>query len=282
MIRNHSVGTRQGARPPRRWRRWGVLTVLFLAGVFSAWRGLKLSAAPQEPEIVAAIVRGHGEVRFEDEVEAGFQHAPFRDNENDKTVVSVIFREAHTSQTILAELVRLPKLTELHVSTVDSRDLELIGRLSGLKKLSFGSEVSEGLDLKPLTQLPNLSSLEVRAAPLDERAMEEIGKIHSLEKLVLCGTGATDAGLKALENLASLKDLLIWSRDITDEGLKCLGSMTQLTSLNISGHSLTNAGLKNLESLPNLKEFHIAGDNISRTAAGELRKKLVSQAAGED
>ena len=114
--------------------------------------------------------------------------------------------------------------------------------LRQVRKLDLtGTELG---DLKPLTALAGLQSLDLGRTQITDAGLAHLSALTGLQFLNLMDTQITDAGLAHLSALTGLQELYLGGTQITDAGLAHLSALTGLQTLYLGGTQITDAGEK--------------------------------------
>ena len=122
--------------------------------------------------------------------------------------------------------------------------------------LSLKSTISD-MEVKELTRLKNLHTLDLRRAKVTDRGLKELASLSNLQVLSLQLTQVTDSGLKELASLKDLRILDLGCTEITDVGLKELAALKHLQILDVGCTQITDVGLKELAGLKNLRRLSL-------------------------
>ena len=193
----------------------------------------------------------------------------------------------------------------LEGTDVDDKQLQYVGRLSGLLMLGLEQTKITDVGFPPLenlkklirldlsafdvhregfgvgdqamavaAKLPALESITLRLTKVTDVGMAELAKNKSIRSISMAGTAVTDEGLKSLSKLPNLSVLGLGVYDeganVTDEGMKTVGEMIQLEHLDLSGTPITNEGLKHLASLKQLKSLSFENTKVSEAGLAHL------------
>lgn len=147
---------------------------------------------------------------------------------------------------------------------IDDDLMALIGRLTGLKRLSFSGVQVTPKGLALVSQLPQLEHLYTPKGMTDA-GMVEIAKIQSLKDLNVFLDRMTDEGLRYLGKLTSLEVLNLYGNPkMTDEGLRALTQLRSLKNLRLGKEGLfTDRGMAHLAAMPSLKVLWLDTHNVT-------------------
>jgi len=158
----------------------------------------------------------------------------------------------YTKVNTLRPISNLVELRSMDIRSTLVRDLNPILNFKRLNKLAL----PRVFDLKPILNLPNLTSLNIDVTRTDIKVISNLTK---LRELIMNGNSVDD--LSPISNLTGLRNLsLLWMR-VSD--LSPIASLSNLTNLNISGTQVND--LKPISSLSNLRYL-----NISRVRVDDL------------
>ena len=230
--------------PKRRWYRFSLRTlliVLVLLSLLLGWFALKIRQAQRQRQVVEAIQKAGGWVRYDFEVdESG---AP-------------IGGEKWPGLAWLRKLFGEDLLG----------DVDTVG--------SFGSEVSDVL-LEQFKGLADLKRLHLTGVPVTDAGIEHLKGLTNLQVLDLSGTQMTDLGLQHLKGLTNLQVLWLSDTQVTDAGLQHLKGLPSLEQLNLSGTQVTDTGLDDLKGLT-LNLLVLSDTQVTVEGIDELQKAIPS------
>jgi hypothetical protein len=231
----------------------GLLILVLLVGGRLGW--LARTARTQR-EVVAAILKAHGAIRYD------WQGASFASGEPAQPMATRwLARTIGQDYPHSVVLVALPARLYMSPPNDGIRPFEradfVMAQLKGLAKLSAlhltGSDVGDS-GLSHLEGLTELSELHLGFTQATDSALAHVRGLANLSVLNLSRTRVTDAGLSHLTGLTKLSALDLVGTRITDAGLAHLKSLSNLETLEVRDTHVTDAGARELqEALPNLK-----------------------------
>lgn len=147
------------------------------------------------------------------------------------------------------------------------------------KEVNLDSRPVVDADLKYLSQLDTLESLNLTGTGVSGGAMAHISNLTNLKKLSLGGgyqkpSNIDDEGLSHLTKLANLEQLVLSDSKITDAGLAHLSKLDNLRSLYVFQTKVGDAGLTHLEGLKNLEVLRAGRTGITDEAARAFQAKM--------
>lgn len=158
----------------------------------------------------------------------------------------------------------------LYASRPTNEDMEVIGTLVNLQRLSFmwGGKRPSLMDdrgVACLDRLQDLRDLDLGERGISNASLSHTAKHPRLISLSLCNTSITDDGLAHLASLTRLEYLNLSQTRVSDEGLRHLQSLQRLANLDLDATSVCGPGLEHLQSLPNLTRLFMDTRNIDDT-----------------
>jgi internalin A len=134
------------------------------------------------------------------------------------------------------------------------------------------SWVTDG-DLRRLSQLPALSSLDLSLTRVTDQGMQELRSLPGIVELNLrFAEYVTDEGLAAIKGWKKLKRLVLHGTKVSDTSLEHIAGITSLETLDLGSVMLTDVGLERLTVLPNLKALTIGGNELGDAGLQALRQ----------
>jgi internalin A len=128
-------------------------------------------------------------------------------------------------------------------------------------------------DLRRLSKLPDLSSLDLSLTHITDQGMQEIKNLRGITDLNLYfAEYVTDEGLAAIKDWKKLKRLNLHGTKAGDTALEHISGITALESLNVGSTLMTDVGLERLTMLPNLKELTMGGNELGDAGLQALRQ----------
>lgn len=128
-------------------------------------------------------------------------------------------------------------------------------------------------DLRHLSELPDLSSIDLSLTHITDQGMPEIGKLRGVTDLNLYyAEYVTDQGIAAIKDWKKLRRLNLHGTKISDTALEHIAGITTLESLNVGSTLMTDVGLERLTTLPNLKELTMGGNELGDAGLQALRQ----------
>jgi NADPH-dependent 7-cyano-7-deazaguanine reductase QueF-like protein len=185
----------------------------------------------------------------------------------------------------IPRLSHVAGLKELHISgALSGHDLEAIGRLTELEKLSLPSGLTNALTInvigaREIAQLIRLKSLKLYYVNIDDDAFKEFKTLTLLEELDISYTRVSDEGLKTIENMPRLKQLNLGKHQsikqrFTNASVPIITKMTELESLSLSGR-IGDQDLLRIVELPKLKSLDIYWTDVSMNGLDALSNSSI-------
>jgi internalin A len=135
------------------------------------------------------------------------------------------------------------------------------GRVTGVSLR--GTWVGDA-DLRHLTELPELSNLDLSLTHITDQGMSELRSLPGITELNLYfAEYVTDEGIAAIKDWKKLRTLNLHGTKVSD---------TALESLNVGSTLMTDVGLERLTTLPNLKELTMGGNELGDAGLQALRQ----------
>ncbi|HXJ41300.1 MAG TPA: hypothetical protein VNH18_18605 [Bryobacteraceae bacterium] len=128
-------------------------------------------------------------------------------------------------------------------------------------------------DLRRLTELPDLSSLDLSLTRITDQGMSEIKNLRGITEFSLYfAEYITDEGIAAIKDWKKLRKLNLRGTKIGDTGLEHIAGLTALESLNVGSTLMTDVGLERLTTLTRLKELSMGGNELGDAGLQALRQ----------
>ncbi len=118
-------------------------------------------------------------------------------------------------------------------------------------------------DLKLLSQLPHLESLDITGGKITAEGLVHLKGLQGLQRLYLNDLPITDEALASLADLTKLKVLSLRNTKIDDDGIPHLKALTRLHVLNLAKTSITNKSLKQIQGLLELDTLVLVDTKVT-------------------
>jgi hypothetical protein len=139
-------------------------------------------------------------------------------------------------------------------------------------------------DLKILTSLRNVESLNLSDCEVTEQGLASISGLSRLRKLYLSrlgqlrysspDVGLSDACLIPVQSLSQLRILTLSGNRITDAGLAMIAHLPNLEELDLDATDVTDAGLVQLQGLKKLMNLSLGGTLATPQGVKSLQSAL--------
>jgi hypothetical protein len=175
-------------------------------------------------------------------------------------------------------------LVDLEIGApLKGRDLEAIGRLPNLERLSLPQDLTINVSgAREIAKLVQLKSLRLYNVNIDDASFVELRTLVHLEELDLTHTSITDEGLTTVVQMPLLRTLELHrypfhtSQQLSDACLESIARLRESERLSLSG-KVTDAGLKQVTRLPKLKSLSILNTEISGNGLAALADSSIEQ-----
>ena len=128
-------------------------------------------------------------------------------------------------------------------------------------------------DLRRLSDLPDLTALDLSLTHITDQGMSEIKNLRGITDLNLYyAEYVTDEGIAAIKDWKKLTRLNLHGTKVSDTALEHIAGITTLESLNVGSTLMTDVGLERLTTLPNLKELTMGGNELGDAGLQALRQ----------
>ena len=149
---------------------------------------------------------------------------------------------------------------DFRASWVTDADLRRLSTLPALTSLNLSLTRITDQGMQELKNLPNITDLDLRFAEyVTDEGIAAIKSWKKLKRLVLHGTKASDTALEHISGITTLETLDAGSIMLTDVGLERLTALPNLKQLTIGGNELGDAGLQALRQMPGLTHLDLSG-----------------------
>lgn len=133
-------------------------------------------------------------------------------------------------------------------SSITPRSLAAIRDLSKLKVLRIhGATAFEGADLKELSNLPELQTLDLARSGDLSKGMKSIAACQKLVTLMLSLNRIGDTACGEIAAMQNLTSVTLEYTDITDNGLTRLATHKTLRQVSVTGTKVTSGGVDQLK-----------------------------------
>jgi len=128
-------------------------------------------------------------------------------------------------------------------------------------------------DLRHLSDLPDLTALDLSLTHITDQGMSEIKNLRNITDLNLYyAEYVTDEGIAAIKDWKKLTHLNLHGTKASDTALEHIAGIASLESLNVGSTLMTDVGLERLTTLPNLKELTMGGNELGDAGLQALRQ----------
>lgn len=149
---------------------------------------------------------------------------------------------------------------DFRASWVTDADLRKLTRISTLSSLNLSLTRVTDQGMQELRQLPGIVELDLRWAEyVTDEGVAAIKNWKKLKRLDLHGTKASDTSLEHISGIPTLEVLDVGSVMLTDVGLERLAMLPNLKALTIGGNELGDAGLQAFRQMPGLTFLDLNG-----------------------
>lgn len=161
-----------------------------------------------------------------------------------------------------------------HKTQISNETLQLFPNFRHVYSVSFEHVDCTGLDLEPLTQMPNLADLNFFACTnVQPEEHLKLGKCSSLAVLTFCEIPLTSEILQSWENIPLLF-LYLESCELADREVESISKFTQVYFLRLQNNpAITDAGLEYLLELKQLQELNLRGTSVTEQGIKDFRAK---------
>lgn len=160
-------------------------------------------------------------------------------------------------------------ITELVMGNVTQSDINFIGQLKNLRRLSMQIR-DKDLDLSPLAKLRYLDELEFTSFGYQESDQIDLSPLGKLTQLRSLGIDECFADMAFIENLTQLEELSITKAEIKD--LSAFQNLVKLRRLHILWVSDTD--MSYLSGLDALEYIYIQGEHIRNLSGMENMRNM--------
>ncbi len=124
------------------------------------------------------------------------------------------------------------------------------------------------LELDQESQLANLTSLTSLRIRLTTPELKGLSTLKQLESLNLHGSSLSSLDFEDLSGLSALQTLILNSCDLSDENLEKINKIPSIAKLHLANNRLTKKSLVHLSRLPQLRLLDISCTEISSSSFG--------------
>jgi internalin A len=128
-------------------------------------------------------------------------------------------------------------------------------------------------DLRRLSELPELSYLDLSLTHITDQGMQEIKNLRGITELNLYfAEYITDEGVAAIKDWKKLTRLNLHGTKAGDTALDHISGITTLESVNVGSTLMTDVGLERLTTLPKVRELTMGGNELGDAGLQALRQ----------
>jgi len=219
---------------------FGIRSLLALAvviAVLCSWFSMSVREARRQREVVVAIIKHGGNVRYEWDLPGSRELGPL-------WLVDLLGEDFFSNAVAVSS----------SNWSFSDNDLERLAEF--------------------LEKLPRLCMLQLCYTQLTDAGLVHLEELRDLKCLSLDSCRIADVGLSHLKGMSELVVLSLDDTDITDAGLGHLAGMTSLRVLHLNGTQVTDAGLVHLGSLTNLEKLSLYDTRVTVKGVKKLQKVL--------
>lgn len=168
-----------------------------------------------------------------------------------------------------------PRSINCNSKTVVSNEvLEQFPKLRHVNSVGFTGTDFSDLDLKPLTQMPNLSGLLFyNCSHLQTKELLKLKNCSKLNHLNITRIPITAEEVESWEKLP-LQSMSLDSCDLTDNEMEKIANYANLYALNVTNNpDITDAALEHLLELKSLQMLNLRSTSVTEKGIEEFRKK---------
>lgn len=231
----------------RRLVQFRLATLLVLITVSSGWLGYRVNLAQRQQAAVRTLRESGAAVRYNEEPGLYFTHG------EDTMVDSKLSAEMKAQQTFRSRLAEWFGI-DLFYWVVDVA--------------FYDTKVA---NLEVLSDLPAIEFLTVEAESVHDEGLVKISQLKNLSSLELHARGFTKEGFRHLNRLRRLRSLDLSGSDISDDYLRLLSDLKNLESIDLSDTNITNNGLVYLKQFPKLKILSLFRCKVGDDALASIR-----------
>lgn len=173
-------------------------------------------------------------------------------------------------QAVGEELFQEIVAVDLNETLVNDADLELIGRLRGVKSLSVVGAMSRHCGLMPpLEQNPKHLPSQITS-----EGIRRLGPQRTMQTAGFAYTPITDAALETIASWPQLESLDLRQTEITSQGVQYLRKLEGLKELDLSWTKIDDTAVATLCQMSSLRKLDIQSTAVSGEGIFQLREAL--------
>jgi Leucine-rich repeat (LRR) protein len=201
---------------------------------------------------------------------------------NNKLITTLDLSEIDLSDGKLAQIINAlpanPSLTELNLSdcNLDDEDIELIPKLTNLKKLIIDYNGIGSKGAKYISQLLQLEYLDINYNDIEVKGAKHISRLINLRHLEVDENEVGADGAEHLSKLINLEYLSISENALKKEGAIHIARLTKLNHLFINNNGIKGNATKRLvDHLTQLRVLDIGRNDLTDDDAKCIATKLI-------
>jgi hypothetical protein len=247
-------------RIARRGRRNGILAVAVFSAFIGLWVPMRLAEVRRQME-AAAQLEEIGFVLYDDERpsatgEPRVTRDPTWDQWRRDLGLAPVYK------------------VDLYGARIRDEDLDLVSRLTTLRKLNLQLTPISDAGLARLSRLRCLETLHLSNTRISDDGLRHLADLQQLRCLGLSQVHIRGPGLRWIGSLTNLRKLSFISAPIEDDGLVWLSGLRHLETLSLSSTRVTDAGLPHLYSLRRLQALDLGSTAVTTAGLERLRQAL--------
>lgn len=186
---------------------------------------------------------------------------------NNQRLKSLTLSHCRFNKDLLAKLPSSVEYLNLSASSLVASDYDALARNTGVKILILRFNAVTGNDLRTLSTMKDLESLDLTNTHIDSEALRTLSSYKKLKYLTLADNDSIDdKAMRILTSMPQLAWLDISHTKVTAKGIEALSGMPNLNKLNAKALMLEDKHMNALKNFKHLRTIRLNENLITSEA----------------
>lgn len=252
------------SRPPRRWLRFGLRSLLIIVTLLAVWLGWIAERAERQRRAVAAIHAAGGTVVYAHEVD---EHRARRSNPPPPPGPTWLHAWIGPHYFQRVEIIYLMPLSDQKREPLPLRDCV------GARSLTVHQRHLTARQLEAIGDVGSLDELILYVDTFDDEGLVHLARLNRLESLTIHGGAFSAEGIACLCQIPNLKDLVMFRTRVEPGGFQALSKLSTVEQLDLMFVACRDEDLAAIGAMPALKHLRLFSDELSSEDLERFRRR---------